>query len=121
MRETLKIHDERFEWVKENLGDTLQWLRISNKDLSAWRAGQLVVVSSEAFTPGLRKLPVPVKSLLSLRAEIGGSANDPRPLGGIQQQGASNEVAKEVLKHGQVVDSPAFPQCRQFPSGVLAL
>ena len=78
LRKTLKIHNERFGWVKENLGDTLLWLGLDNSDLSAWRVEQLVVVSSEAFTPGLRKLPVQVKSLSSLRAGVGGSGTATR-------------------------------------------
>lgn len=73
---TLRIHDERFEWVRENLVVALQWLGVSNGDVSAWRVEQVVVVSSEAFTPGLRDLPVPIKSLSTLRTEVGGAASD---------------------------------------------
>ena len=37
LRETLKIHCERCEWVEENLGDALQWLGIINSNLDTWR------------------------------------------------------------------------------------
>ncbi|MYD73388.1 MAG: hypothetical protein F4Y11_03800 [Chloroflexi bacterium] len=78
LRETLKIHCERCEWVEENLGVTLEGLGISNGDVKAWRVEQLVVVSSEAFTPGLRDLPVPIKSLSTLRTEVGGAVHNMR-------------------------------------------
>jgi len=76
---TLKVHDERVKWVRENLGVTLEGLRISSGDVKAWRVEQLVVVSSEAFTPGLRDLSVPIKSLSALRTELGKAASDKRP------------------------------------------
>ena len=79
LRETLKIHCERCEWVEENLGVTLEGLGISNGDVKAWRVEQLVVVSSEAFTPGLRDFPVPIKSLSTLRTEVGGAVHNMRP------------------------------------------
>lgn len=74
LREALEIHSERCAWFQTNLGDALQWLAVSEPDPEVWQVEQLVVVSSEAFTPGLRSLPAPVKSLSALRQEIEGPA-----------------------------------------------
>ena len=68
--ETLSIHNERSEWVTVNLDDVLEWLSIIDPAAADWRVEQLIVVSVEAFTPGLRNLPASVKSLSILRREI---------------------------------------------------
>lgn len=67
LRKALRTHGERSTWLRAHLRDALQWLDIDDSAASKWRVKQLVVVSSELFTPGLRKLPVPVITLAKLR------------------------------------------------------
>lgn len=70
LRETLKTHGERTAWVRAHLQDVLRWLNRDEALASKWKVKQLVVVSGEAFTPGLRDLPVPVVTLSALRAKL---------------------------------------------------
>ena len=78
LRKTLATHGERFEWLQGNLRDTLQWLGVDDGARDEWRVRQLVVVSSEVFTTGLRELPVPVTTIAELRDELG-TGNDASP------------------------------------------
>ena len=78
LRKTLATHGERFEWLQGNLRDTLRWLGVDHGARDEWRVRQLVVVSSEVFTTGLRELPVPVATIAELRHELG-TGNDASP------------------------------------------
>ena len=78
LREALKTHGERSTWLSAHLRDALRWLGIDDGATGKWRVKQLVVVSGEVFTPGFRELPVPVRTLSSLRdklAAAGGAAH----------------------------------------------
>ncbi len=70
LRRALKTHGERATWLCAHLRDALQWLSIADGAPDAWRVKQLVVVSGEVFTPGLRELPVPVITLSTLRNQL---------------------------------------------------
>ena len=72
LRKTLKTHGERSTWLSAHLRDALQWLGIDDSTTDEWRVKQLVVVSGEVFTPGLRELPVPVITLSALRDVLSG-------------------------------------------------
>ena len=70
LREALETHGERSAWLCAHLRDALRWLRIADCGTSEWRVKQLVVVSGEVFTPGLRELPVSVITLSTLRDQL---------------------------------------------------
>ncbi len=65
--DALKIHAERSAWVGVRLPELLAWLEIDDTRVEAWRVRQVVVVSGEVFTTGMRELPIPVVTLASLR------------------------------------------------------
>ena len=79
LREALKTHGERSTWLSAHLRDALRWLGIDDGATGKWRVKQLVVVSGEVFTPGLRELPVPVMTLSTLRAELSGERRRASP------------------------------------------
>ena len=70
LRETLKTHGERSAWIRAHLQDVLRWLSIDEDAVKQWKVKQLVVVSGEAFTPGLRELAVPVITISVLRDSL---------------------------------------------------
>lgn len=70
LRKTLKTHGERSAWIRAHLQDVLHWLSLDEAAEGKWKVKQLVVVSGEAFTPGLRDLSVPVLTLSALRDKL---------------------------------------------------
>ena len=70
LRKALKTHGERFTWLRAHVRDALRWLDIDDGAAGKWRVKQLVVVSGEVFTPGLRELPVRVITLANLRDDL---------------------------------------------------
>ncbi len=79
LRKALKTHGERFTWLRAHLRDALRGLDIDGSAAGEWRVKQLVVVSSEVFTPALRKLPVPVITLANLRDDLAPRGGGPHP------------------------------------------
>ena len=79
LQEALQTHGERSAWLSARLRDTLRWLAIGDSAAGKWRVKQLVVVSSEAFTPGLRNLTVPVITVAKLRDDLARRGSGPHP------------------------------------------
>ena len=79
LRKALKTHGERSTWLCTHLQEALRWLSIDDSAADEWRVKQLVVVSGEVFTPGLRKLPVPVRTLSTLRDQLAADRDVTRP------------------------------------------
>ncbi len=68
--DALEIHAERDAWVRSRVRDLLAWLDVDQREAETWQVRQMVVVSGELFTHGLRDLPVPVVTLATLRAQL---------------------------------------------------
>ncbi len=70
LHKTLRTHGERSSWLRANLRGALTWLDFHDSRPDDWEVKQLVVVGGEAFTPGLRSLPVPVITFANLQDEL---------------------------------------------------
>ena len=95
LRETLKTHGERSAWIRAHLQDVLRWLSLDEDAVKQWKVKQLVVVSGEAFTPGLRELAVPVITISVLRDSLAAPGNVPR------SQKRSRHVPRKRRRRGR--------------------
>lgn len=66
----VQCHQERAEWVSQNLDIVLDWLRIKTVKKGRWAVGPLVVVDQELLTPYLRESPVPIVAFAELEKAI---------------------------------------------------